>query len=439
MKSKAVGKENNKYSPDRLRKLVRMSSFDSLVEKNNQNVDHVKAQSLVPSFDPLIENTPKDEVRCIQPRPYLPTDYNTAKLQYKATKARASTRESIDIARVASVSTTSSIMTVNKPAGAPPTVDSGLKALGLIRPLDSKTFEFGLAKGIQLHLVENIKLCGLKKAREKSLLDVVSTLCNHLANRELDIERWVEFADEIALTSAEKFDQIMHEHQTICCSKDDAVKAAHMAMMIINKEVLNVKKEICKLREEVMDILTTFPSVFCDIEKLRHQVQFHCSSVRTACKSEAFRAVDELTTSHNIEMRRLENVIDRLEMSIQVEGEKVKSLQCQLIDTAALLKNEQKEHSAALAKMKVDEGKYRDDLQRANDQIKSLEMLAETERKHKAKELHDKDEKMKAELDAIDEKVKHSIKVLVESKNKAIEEARKLKAQLECLSKNNQK
>lgn len=435
----AVGKENNKHLPDRVRKLVRVPSFDSLVEKNDKNVDHVKAQSLVPSFEPLAKNTPKDEVRSIQPRPCLPTDYNTAKLKYKATKARASIRESIDIARAASVSTTSSITTVNQPAGTPPTVESGLKALGLIRPLDSKTFDFGLAKGIQLHLVENIKLCGLKKAREKSLLDMVSTLCNHLANRELDIERWIEFADKIALTSAEKIDQTMHEHQAICCSKDDAVRAAHMAMMIINKDVRNVKKEICKLREEVMDKLTTFPSVFCDVEKLRHQVQFHCSSVRTACKSEACHAIDDLTTSHNIEMRRLESVIDRVETSIRVEGEKVKSLQCQLIDTAALLKNEQKEHSAALATMKADEGKYRFELQRANDQIKSLEMLVETERKHKAKELHDKDEKMKAELDAIDEKVKHSLKALLESKNKAIEEARKLKAQLECRPKNNQK
>jgi hypothetical protein len=32
-------------------------------------------------------------------------------------------------------------------ASAPPTVESGLQALGLLRPIDNKTYEFGLASG----------------------------------------------------------------------------------------------------------------------------------------------------------------------------------------------------------------------------------------------------------------------------------------------------
>lgn len=46
---------------------------------------------------------------------------------------------------------------------------------------------------------------------------------------------------------------------------------------------------------------------------------------------------------------------------------------------------------------------------------------------------------MKAELDTIDQKVKHSIRSLIESKNKAVEKARKFKAQLERHSENSQK
>lgn len=413
-------------------------------KENNKIVGRVTNQVLAPLFDPLAEKKPGEGVRRsnLPHRPLLPTDYNTAKLMYKATKARTATRDGIYNERVASAPTNDSMIknsVSSDHAKTPPTVESGLKELGLVRPLDNKTFEFGLAKGIQLHLTENIKLCGLKKAREKSLLDMVLALCNHLTNRELDIERWVEFADKIALASAEKLNQTMLEHQAICCSKADEMTAAHQAMLNVRKEVQKVTKEMCKTRTDVLEKLTSFPSVICDVENLRHHVKNHCSNMRSECKLELRRAIDELTTSHNNEKRRLESVIDRLEISIRVEGEKVKSLQCQLIDTAALLKDEQLEHSSALTKMMKDEHNMRNDLQRAKEQIKSLEVLVENERIQKAKELRDKDEKMKAELDTIDEKVKLSIKSLIESKNKAIEEARKFKAQLENRSNNNQK
>ncbi len=368
-----------------------------------------------------------------------PTDYNTAKLKYKAMKARASTRESIDHSKVALVSTISSVVKVQRPAETPPTVESGLKALGLIRPLDSKTFEFGLAEGIKLHLVENIKLCGLKKGREKLILDNVTTLCNHLVSRELEIERWAEFADTVALVSAEKLDQAKHDHESSCCVKDDALNAVRTTMVNIGKEVLRVKNEIFKTRAEVVEVLTTFPSVLCDVEKLHHHIQRYCADVRSESKAETYRATDKLTTAHYNDKRRLENVIDCLELQLRVEGEKVKSLQYQLIDTAALLKNEQKEHSTELEKIKKEEHQVRGDLQRANEQIKSLELLVENERIQRAKELRDKDENMRAELDTIDQKVKLSIKSLIESKNMAVEEARKFKAQLECRSKINQK
>ncbi len=416
MNSKAGDKENKNLL--HVRKQVIAPSLQSLDEKNNQNGDIL-----------LVENKSKDEARYIPQRPCRPTDYNTAKLKYKATKARASTRESIDHSRVVSMSTISSVVKVQPPAKTPPTVESGLNVLGLIRPLDNKTFEFGLAEGIKLHLVENVKLCGLKKCREKSLLDMVMTLCNHLASRELEIERWAEFSDTVALASAERLDQAKHEYISICCAKDDALNAVQTMLVNVGKEVLCTKKEVSKTRAEVADILSTaFPSILCDVKKLRHQIQRYCSDMRSECKSETRRATDKLTTAHYNDKRRLENVIDRLELQFRVEEEKVKSLQCQLIDTAASLKNEQKEQQ-----------QIRDDLQRAHEQIKSLELLVENERVQKAKEIRYKDEQMRVELDTIDQKVKNSIKSLIESKTKAVEEARKLKAQLECRSKINQK
>ena len=61
---------------------------------------------------------------------------------------------------------------------------------------------------------------------------------------------------------------------------------------------------------------------------------------------------------------------------------------------------------------KEDQQKIRGDLQRANEQIKSLELVVENERIQKAKEIHDKDEQMRVELDTIDQKLRAKIRQL---------------------------
>ena len=43
--------------------------------------------------------------------------------------------------------------------------ESGLKLLGLIRPINNKTYDLGLAKGTKVHMLESIKLCGLRKGK----------------------------------------------------------------------------------------------------------------------------------------------------------------------------------------------------------------------------------------------------------------------------------
>jgi hypothetical protein len=83
----------------------------------------------------------------------------------------------------------------------PLTAKSGYQHLGLSRP-DDKHYEFGLDNGIEVHLVESIKLCGLRKAREKSIIDMISTLCSHLTNREEDVREWQEFSDSVAIAAA---------------------------------------------------------------------------------------------------------------------------------------------------------------------------------------------------------------------------------------------
>ncbi len=104
MECDAGGKENKNFLAH-MRKQIIAPSLRSLDEKNNQNGDNL-----------LVEDKSKDEAGYTPQRFCRPPAYNIAKLKYKAMKARASTQESIDHSRVASVSTISSILKVKPPA-----------------------------------------------------------------------------------------------------------------------------------------------------------------------------------------------------------------------------------------------------------------------------------------------------------------------------------
>ena len=299
--------------------------------------------------------------------------------------------------------------------------------MNLIRPIDTKTFEFGLAAGIQVHLIESVKLCGLKKGRETSIINMITTLCNHLTNREAEINNWIEFADKVALSAAIKLEESMQEYQVICALRDESrreSKEARLALSKIQQQVQTVKDEVKKVRQQVIELLNTFPSVMCEFEQqLRRQITSHNDTVRSECKSEIGDVIDELTEVHEVEKQRLEAVISRLEMSVQAEVDKRIALQAQLNSASADLKNEQSSHLSVQTELKSEVDKSHNQLQEANKKIQSLEKQIQQERIQQTKEIEEMEEQMSAELDDIDKRVKASFKKLTETKNKEIENA----------------
>lgn len=416
----ADGKENNQGEPS---------------NHKAAGVEKKAGKGLRPAFDPLVIKQARPENKCKPTNLHLPTDYNTAKLKYNASKSR-----DLSAGNVKNASNSSRPATSSKPASSnpstselstkvtsTPTAESGLKLLGLLRPIDNKSYEFGLAKGIQVHLVESVKLCGLKRAREKSIIDMVTTLCGHLSDRENEINMWIEFADTVALAAAEKLEDAMQEYQAVCDSRDEAqtaVQEAQTAMVQIRKEVLTLKKELLEAREVVSEIINTFPPAISEFEdQLRRQLEHHSNSIRSERKSEVSDALEKLTVSHDNEQQRFEAVIGSLENSIHEEGERVKSLHSQLDSATSALEKEVSDHMSVEVDLKADVDKARSELREANEKIISLEEALQNERNQKKKELEEKEEQMKAELDDIDHKVKQSFKSLVESKNKEIEKA----------------
>ena len=264
----------------------------------------------------------------------------------------------------------------------------------------------------------------MKKGRERSIIDMVTTLCNHLSNREEEINTWVEFADKVAITAADKLEHSMQEYQVICESKNEAQKTmnnAQRAMLNVREEVALLKKELENARNEVLEILLTFPPIVSDLEaQLRRQLREHCDSVRSECKSEACDAIESVSRSHDDEKQRLETVIGSLQMSLQEEEKKVQSLKSQLGHAEAELETEKEKHMAAQGDLMADADRARSGVQDAKEKIKSLENQLECEKIAKNREVDAVEEKMKAELEKIDQKVK----LMIESKNREIENAR---------------
>ena len=374
----------------------------------------------------------------------LPADYNTAKLLYRASKTRAIGREqqkkSADNDRAANISTrpnnrsvsmTSSAAIIERSADItdvpPPTIESGLKALGLIRPIDNKAYEFGLANGIMVHLIESVKLCGLKKAREKSITDMITTLCNHLSSREDEISRWIEFADKIALKAAERIDASTREHQVICNSlgeAQDEVKFCQNSLLTKCLQLQSLKTDLIQTREGALEVMNTFLPFLQECEvRLRHEVRQHCDGVRSNFENKMHDAVEALRTSHDIERQQLEHVIHTLKESNRLEVEKNERLRVHVNDVTASLQKENDTSKAVIVGLQEDMSKARHEHQVSLENIESLELQLQNERIQKQQDLANVEKKMRAELDAIDEKVKHSFQKFNQQKNTAIDEA----------------
>ena len=177
---------------------------------------------------------------------------------------------------------------------------------------------------------------------------MITTLCNHLTNREAEINNWIEFADKVALSAAVKLEESMQEYQVVYASRDESrkeTKDARVALGKIEQQIQTVKDEANNVRQQVLELLSTFPSMLCGFEQqLRRQITSHNDTVRSECKSEVGDAIDELNKVHDIEKQRLEAVIGSLEMSVQAEVDKRISLQVQLDGASADLKKEQSKH-----------------------------------------------------------------------------------------------
>ena len=286
-----------------------------------------------------------------------------------------------------------------------PTKEQGLELLGLVRPSDSRS-EFGLSSSIQTHLIESIKLCGLKSRRETSIIDMITTLCNHLSNREKEINTWTQFSDVIAMTAACKLRESLTNFQQACASRDNARESVKACKMALHR----IRGEIASMKEDLVALLSSFPPL---IEEIRVQLELklgsHIDYLYSESKTEVSDAIEELMRAHDNEKQKLETTIASLLSQQSSEETKLQALEIQL----SSCKNE-------LWAEKTRCSQLREELCDAKNTIIHFEECLENERRNKQNEIAQINEKMNKDLDDVEKRVKESLKSLTERKDAEI-------------------
>lgn len=285
--------------------------------------------------------------------------------------------------------------------------EQGLKLLNLTRPSDCRTE--GISEAIQTHLVESIKLCGLKSRRETSIIGMIQTLCNHLGSRDKEIGVWQQFSDTAISTAANKIQQL-------CVSRDHERHSkglCQVALRSIKEQYSELRVEHDNLKRDLEELLSTLPPI---IESTKSQLELklrsHADYLHSESKSEVCDAIEELARTHDNEKQALETTIHSLTQTVHSEAMKLQSLQNELDNCREDLDIQKTRHL-----------QLQDEISQANTTISQLEKSLENERISKQKEIAEMDARMHKELDDIDRRVKESFKALSERKDKEADAA----------------
>lgn len=285
--------------------------------------------------------------------------------------------------------------------------EQGLKLLNLTRPSDCRTE--GISEAIQTHLVESIKLCGLKARRETSVIGMIQTLCNHLTSREKEIGVWQQFADTAITAAANKI-------QKLCESRDQARHSTglcQVALRSIKEQYSELRVEHDNLKQDVEELLSTFsPIIESTKGQLELKLRSHADYLHSESKSEVCDAIEELARTHDNEKQALETTIHSLTQTVHSDAMKLQYLQHHLDNCQEDLDTEKTRYL-----------QLRDEISQANETISQLEKSLENERISKQKEIAEMDARMHKELDGIDRRVKESFKALTERKDKEVDAA----------------
>lgn len=253
---------------------------------------------------------------------------------------------------------------------------------------------------------------------------MITTLCSHLSDREIELNQWIEFADSIAITGAEKLSQSLLEYETalkwIENNHQVAISMAARLARVLD-ETIGLKAELISIKEEIGQTMVEFKCSFVDAWiALRQELSKQVVSVRSECKSELNDALDNLSAKHDNEKKCLESQIRSLQHYVKLEREKLAQLNDDLNAASTAISEERHKQTVLQNEFDVERQALNNELIKSNAEIDRLNNLLEDEKANKQKELAAMQKRMDHEFDEIEFKVKRSMKQLVDAKNKEI-------------------
>ena len=309
------------------------------------------------------------------------------------------------------------------------TASSGYELFDLVtsKP-NGRTQEHGLVEGIQVHLIESIKLCGLRKGREKSITDMVTTLCNHLLDREKDADQWSQFADKIVIVAAEKLSLSLLEKEAANASIDwfrENSNAVANRLAALRQEIISLKEEVLSAKNYTLQLLDQYEKYLDESWRTSLKQEFlnHIVTVKSECEMKMMNAMEEQSARHNKEKSRLESNISTLKDTIKSEREQMAKLNDELKEVSIAVGEEKRKQMALKEGFDKQCECLHDKLTKSDAEIVRLQALLEEERSNKHRELEAMENRMENEFDEIEIRVKRSMKLLTESKDKEIQVA----------------
>ena len=256
---------------------------------------------------------------------------------------------------------------------------------------------------------------------------MIATLCNHLSDRETAINQWTTFADGIVITAAEKLSQSMLDCEAAVSRVEEhrqVIKNVNLRRATAREQMLTLKNELNVIKSDIEQMMKKFEESSNESWSILKQgYSSYLATVRSECKSDLFSALDDLSRKHDEEKLCMESQICTLQSSIQSEREKMNVLNDRW-NAASIAVGEEKHKRTVLQKeFDLERQTLNSKLAESKEEISRLEGLLANEKEGKQQELTAMQEQMDKEFDEIEMKVKRSMKLLVESKNKEIAEA----------------
>lgn len=289
--------------------------------------------------------------------------------------------------------------------------------LGVERPIGNESEPVESILGIKTQIIENVKLCGLRKARETAIMDLIGLLCNQVSKKDNDAKKWMKFGDEIACVAAKKLIKCNHYLE----ESTKLRKASYEQARQLHKVAKGIRVAMTSIAADAAKKVQSTCAIIIEeiIIRLRKEVQLRVDEEKSKFAHHMQHEMSTLTKAHEKEKQLMEKKIHSLQDTTRLREKELEDSQTQLYQASCQWENEKTRSASMESRFETEKRTLLGQLSEARDEIYRLKEELKAERLERAKDADATEQKITRELDAIESKVNYIIKL----KNEEVERA----------------